>query len=501
MNSAILRNHNSRVKDGDTVFHIGDFCLAGSTNILTPSGIKKISSLKIGDKVYSVKINNASSVFNNQILSISTIKKTFKTKSKKRLRIHLENGYSILSTENHPFATRKNNTIKWKKAKNLTAEDILFERVDIGEKIQNNIKRKNYFLGYIFGYMYGDGHFSSHGWSITSIDIEGISRIVKYVKLLFNKNIVIKKTKQNRYFRIRIPKDICVSLSKYDVFNKKIDIKKRQWYIGFLAGIFDAEGSCGCTKTHKNYEYYTWYVSISNTNKKIITFISLLFKYFHIKTNKIYKYTPKGYKNICYSIPIKKEDIFKFFTLLTPAIKRKYPKLSILSNGIKVKKIEILTHKYNKEFINYNLNVYPNNNFFANGVLVHNCFRNSKGGKVGEGTQSKAKDEIKKFNGNMIFICGNHDKNNSLKTIIQRLVIKYGNYRMNLVHDPEFADYNYTINLVGHVHNRWEIKRFRRGEAFTDCINVGVDVWNFRPVSFEEILSRYMKWKKREKLQ
>lgn len=136
-------------------------------------------------------------------------------------------------------------------------------------------------------------------------------------------------------------------------------------------------------------------------------------------------------------------------------------------------------------------------------VVIHVgdfCFRNSKGGKVGEGLPIKASEIEKKFNGKFIFIKGNHDRNNSLKTIIDRLVVTYGGHRINLVHNPDHADFNYPINLTGHVHDRWSIRRLRSGEAITDCINVGCDVWNFKPISFEEIFSRYAKWKKQEGL-
>lgn len=129
------------------------------------------------------------------------------------------------------------------------------------------------------------------------------------------------------------------------------------------------------------------------------------------------------------------------------------------------------------------------------------CFKNSKGGKPGEGLTHKAIDYKSKLNGTIIFISGNHDKNNSTKTPIERLVIRYAGKRINLVHNPEHIDFNYEINFVGHVHNKWTFNRFRNHfsyceEKFTDCINVGVDCWNFKPVSFEEIYSKYLKWKK-----
>ena len=127
------------------------------------------------------------------------------------------------------------------------------------------------------------------------------------------------------------------------------------------------------------------------------------------------------------------------------------------------------------------------------------CFRNSSGGKEGEGTNNKAKDYYKQLNGQIIFIKGNHDRNNSLKTITERLVIGYGNHRINLVHNPEMANFNYKINFVGHVHEKWKFKRLTLEDGrTTDCINVGVDVNKFMPVTFEELYSGYRKWIKNE---
>ena len=108
------------------------------------------------------------------------------------------------------------------------------------------------------------------------------------------------------------------------------------------------------------------------------------------------------------------------------------------------------------------------------------CFRNSPGGKEGEGALNKAEYYIKQLNGNFVFIKGNHDRNNSLKTPIERVVIKYGGKKICMVHNPVHADSNYELNLCGHVHEKWKV----RGKN----INVGVDQWGFRPVSFHEIL-------------
>jgi len=45
----------------------------------------------------------------------------------------------------------------------------------------------------------------------------------------------------------------------------------------------------------------------------------------------------------------------------------------------------------------------------------------------------------------------------------------------------------------------WQIKRIRKGNLHTDAINISCDVWDFMPVTFEQILRRYNKWLKENK--
>jgi len=139
---------------------------------------------------------------------------------------------------------------------------------------------------------------------------------------------------------------------------------------------------------------------------------------------------------------------------------------------------------------NHNARVKEDDVVFDDGDF---CFRNSPGGKEGEGRPQKAEHFIKKLNGTHVHIKGNHDRNNSLRTCIERCVIRYGGHRINLVHNPIHADENYEFNFVGHVHEKWKFKAL--GEKSV-MINIGVDVWKFRPVSFEEIMKEYRRWVK-----
>jgi calcineurin-like phosphoesterase family protein len=142
---------------------------------------------------------------------------------------------------------------------------------------------------------------------------------------------------------------------------------------------------------------------------------------------------------------------------------------------------------------NWNSRVKKEDMIFIIGDFI---FTNTLGGKAGEGEKINVKEFVSQLNGNKIFIEGNHCRNNRINSHIQKLVLDYGGNKINLVHNPEHADYRYIINLTGHIHEKWEIKRYRYGALFTDCINVGVDVWNFMPINWEEINKRYSKWLK-----
>lgn len=109
--------------------------------------------------------------------------------------------------------------------------------------------------------------------------------------------------------------------------------------------------------------------------------------------------------------------------------------------------------------------------------------------------QFGSKDYASYFNGKWIFIQGNHDNSKGRKAIIQRLVIDHGGKKLLLVHNPVHitkrdANY-YDIALTAHVHNNWKIST----DYSIPAINVGVDVWDFKPHTINKILGRWYKYK------
>jgi calcineurin-like phosphoesterase family protein len=71
-------------------------------------------------------------------------------------------------------------------------------------------------------------------------------------------------------------------------------------------------------------------------------------------------------------------------------------------------------------------------------------------------------------------------------------VIEIGGHEINLVHNPAHADSSFKFNFCGHVHEKWKFQATKRNVL----INVGTDVWNFRPISYTEIMEEFSKWKK-----
>lgn len=131
---------------------------------------------------------------------------------------------------------------------------------------------------------------------------------------------------------------------------------------------------------------------------------------------------------------------------------------------------------------NWNSRVKPGDIVFHIGDF---CFRNTEGGKEGEGLKSKAMDYASQLNGHITFIKGNHDKNNSLNAVIKYAIIELGGKEIFLIHNPMEYNNKFDLNLVGHVHEAWKIKKIGR----TYLYNVGVDVNKFAPININEIMA------------
>ena len=90
------------------------------------------------------------------------------------------------------------------------------------------------------------------------------------------------------------------------------------------------------------------------------------------------------------------------------------------------------------------------------------------------------KEWIDKLKGNKVFIWGNHDKNQLFKSFPKEIVYEGFGVTVHMTHYPADSKQGYDLRLCGHVHEKWK--------HTGDIINVGVDVWDFKPVNIKELI-------------
>ena len=147
-----------------------------------------------------------------------------------------------------------------------------------------------------------------------------------------------------------------------------------------------------------------------------------------------------------------------------------------------------------------------------------------RGGERGvPGSNAKGAEWLAKLNGNWVMLEGNHDGNNSVKTVGTYMECVMGHYFVGVQHrplyDPDFvpspdpddedvprrkmvlsprhreALVRHTqycraacdFIICGHIHNRWRVKVI----AGVWHINVGVDANKYRPLNDHEVLALY----------
>jgi calcineurin-like phosphoesterase family protein len=147
-----------------------------------------------------------------------------------------------------------------------------------------------------------------------------------------------------------------------------------------------------------------------------------------------------------------------------------------------------------------------------------------RGGERGfVGPKTHPMEIIKQLNGRWIFIEGNHDDANSVKTDCRFMECEIGKYYVGVQHiplfDPEnpvlqrgrpddntewrkeqalkyadakirhtrYCQESFDFMIVGHVHNAWKVRKI----AGMWHVNVGVDVHKYRPVNDVEVILLY----------
>lgn len=354
------------------------YCLPAGTKVLDAKFNEvNIEDLQVGNDVlgFDEFISNKGS---HKKIYPTRITKTYSRKSP-CLKITLDNGKSIDITENHPILDWRG---LWKTANVFKVGDTV-KTFPVFNYVKTDPTSLNYKIGYVVAMMLGDGSYNHYldknGYDVYKIrlavkDDEIIERMSAYLKEL-QVNFYLKpfkiSTKYNLYkdaifANTKTVYDQIINLIENN-FGKNQDVN---YLSGFLAGIYDAEGSIS-----------RGIIRICNSNDKVIQEIERACHVFDIP------YRIEPIKN-CHVINVRilnsngfsrELNSLRFIKTIHPAIKRKESAALWDKSFLTHSKILAIENAGEKEVYNIETNSHT---YIANNVAVHNCYETHKTGKV-----------------------------------------------------------------------------------------------------------------------
>jgi len=352
--------------------HACVYCASGDTPILMADGrTKQLKDLRRGDRVYgTVRDGRYRRYVPTEILDHwSTIKPAF--------RVTLEDGTELIASGDHRFLAHRG----WKHVVGamsgpnqrpyLTTNDRL---LGTGKFAALPEQGSDYRWGYLCGMIRGDGHVGSyayerpgralgevHRFRLALADEEALIRAQTYLTLegiATDSFALHEATATQRAMRaIRTQSRTFVERIR-DIVTWPLD-PSDEWRKGFLAGIFDAEGSCGKE---------AW--RVSNTDPHIIAWLKACLDHFGFRCVVEDPSRANGMRVVRLVGGL--AERLRFFHLTDPAITRKrtIDGMALKASGSRrVVSIEPLGLAMRL----YDITT-GTGDFIANGVVSHNCF-------------------------------------------------------------------------------------------------------------------------------
>jgi len=344
------------------------YCAWSETPILMGDGsTRRIADVRVGDKIYgTVRDGYYRHYAITEVLAHwSTVKPAY--------RVTLEDGTRLVTSGDHRFLTERG----WKHVTGaeqgpeqrpfLTVNNKL---MGFGAFAEPPKESAEYRRGYLCGMIRGDGtlrsySYGSHQFRLALVDSEALGRTRYYLGsfgVLTQEFDFLPASVTRKALRaIRTQ-----SVGNVAAIRHLIDWPSfpcEDWFHGFLAGIFDAEGS---------YSRGIW--RVPNINPEIIKWTTTALAALGFD----YVLEPSGRANGLVVVRLRGglKEVMRFFHTTDPAItrKRSIEGVAIKSDAkLKVASIEPL----GMELPMYDITT-GTGDFIANGVVSHNCFaRNS----------------------------------------------------------------------------------------------------------------------------
>jgi DNA repair photolyase len=347
------------------------YCLAGDTKILMADGTTRpLADVREGDEIYgTVRRGWFRRYAKTRVLAHwSVVKPAY--------RVTLEDGTTLVAGGDHRFLTERG----WKfvadaagQRPHLTINDKL---MGIGALADAVKKGANYQLGYLTGIIRGDALLRSysyerpgrmngdqHRFRLALCDEEALARAERYLAgwEIATQQFLFQEATAGR----RAMHAIRAS-ARADVANVREIVDwpatpGREWLAGFLAGIFDAEGSYSCGV-----------LRISNTDATIIGWIARGLEAFDFRF--VVEHTKPDHARPVDDVRLLGgiREHFRFFHTVDPAItrKRSIEGVSVKGNApLRVACVEPI----GKAMRLFDITT-GTADFIANGVVSHNCY-------------------------------------------------------------------------------------------------------------------------------
>jgi len=359
------------------------YCAAGDTSILMANGsTKPLEELREGDTIYGTE-------------RIGWYRRYVKTRVfahwsviKPAYRVSLEDGTTLVIGPDHRLLTDRG----WKFATGSESGKTRRAHLTVNNKLIGTgrfatgpHKNSHYRLGYLCGVIRGDGlvasyhyarkgraHGDQHQFRLALCDEEALIRTQDYLKQsqIETRNFVFAKARVGRQLINALGTS---ARSNVDEVRRLIawpDTPSLEWHKGFLAGIFDAEGSFSQTV-----------MRIPNTDSEIIGWIarSLRELNFRFVIEHIHRTETKSI-DVVRLVGGLVENL-RFFHTVDPAITRKR---DIAGQAIKSEaRLNVVSiEPLGKAMRLYDITT-GTEDFIANGVISHNCYARPSHAYVG----------------------------------------------------------------------------------------------------------------------